>query len=447
MDIIGCGIMNKKYKKITLKIILGILCIVVFSFLYNSVQVITLYRGLKDLNYNDLKGVKNYVLKNGKLYEPVDIEDKTKIKNIYLLGFSRGYLQFDNEDKSIVALTVNGMCFYKNQNNKHLSIRFGSCNKTVTEYSHQKYEQLYIVPKSGYYKVELWGASGGKSANLQDRSSYAGGAYTSGYIKLKKNQILFLQVGSKGTDGQATEDDQLFTSFGYGSIGGTGGYNGGGNGYDDPEGDAGGGGGGATDVRLMSGKWNDFDALKSRIMVAAGGGGMSRYYIYEGNYYEKSGIAGAGGTTVGKNANAIEATSEDLSGKGATQTEGYQFGIGENGIICMSSLNGTGGGAGGYMGSRAGNCSSTDWIPTTGAGGGSSYASGCKDCLAIAQNSTKDKLNFTNQSIHYSKLTFKNIVMKAGDETMPSYQSDKEMTGNIGDGYARITYIGSEKNI
>ncbi|MFR6022533.1 MAG: glycine rich domain-containing protein [Clostridia bacterium] len=30
-------------------------------------------------------------------------------------------------------------------------------------------------------------------------------------------------------------------------------------------------GGGATDIRLVSGEWNDFESLKSRIMVAGGG--------------------------------------------------------------------------------------------------------------------------------------------------------------------------------
>ena len=33
------------------------------------------------------------------------------------------------------------------------------------------------------------------------------------------------------------------------------------------------GGGGASDIRTVNGTWDDFESLKSRIMVAAGGGG------------------------------------------------------------------------------------------------------------------------------------------------------------------------------
>ena len=40
--------------------------------------------------------------------------------------------------------------------------------------------------------------------------------------------------------------------------------------------DGGGSGGSATDVRLIDGNWDNFDSLKSRILVAGGGGGQER---------------------------------------------------------------------------------------------------------------------------------------------------------------------------
>lgn len=59
----------------------------------------------------------------------------------------------------------------------------------------------------------------------------------------------------------------------------SGGYNGGGYGVQRNNNNSyvhnSGSGGGATDVRLVGGAWNNFDSLKSRIMVAAGGGGGS----------------------------------------------------------------------------------------------------------------------------------------------------------------------------
>ena len=67
------------------------------------------------------------------------------------------------------------------------------------------------------------------------------GAYTNGIINLTKGTILYVYVG------------------------GSNGYNGGGGQSSDRP------GGGATDIRLIEGV--DFNSLKSRIMVAAGGGG------------------------------------------------------------------------------------------------------------------------------------------------------------------------------
>lgn len=124
--------------------------------------------------------------------------------------------------------------------------------------------QTFTVPRDGYYKIEAWGAQGN---NVSTNRSVGGlGAYTSGEIQLKKGDKLYIYVGEHRTDRAA--------SFNCGSTGGgsTDTTNGGGiNGY---------GGGGATDIRTVLGStWNDFNSLKSRIMVAAGGGGRKRLWV------------------------------------------------------------------------------------------------------------------------------------------------------------------------
>ena len=84
-------------------------------------------------------------------------------------------------------------------------------------------------------------------------------------------------------------------------------------------------GGGATDIRLASGNWNDFNSLKSRIMVAAGGGGNVSPVT----------LPGYGGGLTSKTADGAypESTYGIPYGEvsGATQTSGYSFGIGQTG--------------------------------------------------------------------------------------------------------------------
>ena len=87
--------------------------------------------------------------------------------------------------------------------------------------------QEYIVPTSGWYKIELWGAQGSGNGGK--------GAYTGGIIELEEGETLYFYVGSKKDDG--------------------GGY--------------------ASEVRVIGGGYNDITSYETRIMVAAGGGTAS----------------------------------------------------------------------------------------------------------------------------------------------------------------------------
>ena len=120
----------------------------------------------------------------------------------------------------------------------------------------------YIAQTSGWYKIELWGAAGGGTNGGK-------GAYVSGMIYLEANDHLYFYVGEKGNKAAT------FNGGGAGSSTDSRYY----------------AGGGATDVRLVSGSWDDAESLNSRIMVAAGGGGG---YFGGGASGVKTDVGGSG---------------------------------------------------------------------------------------------------------------------------------------------------------
>lgn len=363
-------------------------------------------------------------------------ETENKKRTLFYAPISYNNSMFHIKKNNYKFYYSNGfMCISKDYNDKKINYRLGKCKNESIVLDSKEESQKIVIPKDGKYRIELWGANGGNSyalAHYYDKSR--NGAYVSGEINLFKGQVLYAYVGSKGDDSQIIKDYNRMTIFYYPSIGGTGGYNGGGDGADDPQTDAGGGGGGATDIRLIGGKWNDFDSLKSRIMVAGGAGGNSRYWNMPDQYNDGIGQGGAGGTLNGLNATSIF-DFENPYGLGATQTDGYKFGQGQTGIYCKSSSNGLGGGAGGYFGSLSGACPKEMFAPPTGAGGGSSYVSGCKKCRSITINSAEDDMKFSG-NVHYSKLKFSNIIMKNGMEKRYNYY-DK----NKDDGIVKITIL------
>ena len=119
--------------------------------------------------------------------------------------------------------------------------------------------QKYIVPEDGYYKIECWGAQGASVGTAIGGK----GAYTNGIIYLNKDEIIWIYVGEKGKEGTSNGISGIGTSSRCESR------------LTSAVGDSG-AGGGATDIRLVGGEdytWDNFNSLKSRIMVAAGGGG------------------------------------------------------------------------------------------------------------------------------------------------------------------------------
>ena len=126
--------------------------------------------------------------------------------------------------------------------------------QTETTFNANAAGQTYTVPEgeAGWYKIELWGASGGTTNKKPDGTCTVSGglgAYTSGVIELEEEDKLYFYVGSATANG-----------------------------------------GGSTDVRLID--QTDATGVNSRIMVAAGGGKSAGSH---------------GGTLVGYNSTMISA--------------------------------------------------------------------------------------------------------------------------------------------
>ena len=273
---------------------------------------------------------------------------------------------------------------------------------TVSIYQSPAVKNATFIAEPGFYKIECWGARG-------FNANYGGcGAYVTGTIKIQKRTELYVFVGAVG------EDQYNGNAF-----------NGGGKSQR--------GGGGASDVRLVNGDWNDFESLKSRIIVAAGGGG------FDSGPNTEIDKGGAGGE--------LEGLPSSLNhGKGGTQTKGGNGNGNGNGVFgCGGSNNNlansgandsNGAGGGGYFGGGA-----SDVIVSYGGGGGSSFISGHSGCNAISEKSSSiDDIIPTNQPIHYSGMQFFNTEMISGDQTMISLTGTSEK-GHCEGGAVKITTI------
>lgn len=253
-----------------------------------------------------------------------------------------------------------------------------------------------VTLEPGTYRLEAWGASSGGSGTMVGE-----GGYTAGTVTFDKTTTLYVYVGERGN---GTVHGQYGTAT----------FNGGGAGYRNGADNVthnGVSGGGATDIRVTDGIWYNDASLKSRILVAGGGGGYGCASSH--NPGHGGGLTGA--TTLNTSGSYAGASagggSQTAPGKGVGNWaaaygpgEG-KFGIGATGEQCAA------GGGGGYYGGG------TEY--TAGGGGGSSYVSGYTGC---------DTTYLANQKVNGSNVTFKDVVLQQG--------------GNIGNGRVRITKVG-----
>ncbi len=296
-----------------------------------------------------------------------------------------------------------------------------SCNNISKNFTYTGTEQEFNIPKDGIYKLEVWGAQGGN----YDSSHIGGyGGYSIGYVNLKKNTKLYINVGGQGNIGN-------------------GGYNGGGN--SSPSWAT--GGGGASHIALSSGKLNQFiNNYENVLIVAAGGGGVSWYTPNTCQYANGSHGGGTKGVIAFNDiCNGRNQNSYSTKTSGGSQTTGGlpvsqnqcsgntgSFGQGANASSC--GFNSLGGGGGGFYGGASGSIG--NGYNMMGATGGSGYISTklsnakmyCYDCEESNKNSD------------YTISTTGNSVYINTDSCPNGYKnSPVDSCAKTGNGYARIS--------
>ena len=97
--------------------------------------------------------------------------------------------------------------------------------QTEWNYSYTGGVQAWVAPRTGTYKLEAWGASGGGTQNASSGSHGGKGGYSAGNISVNAGDRIYIYVGGQGTASTA-----LGTGGGYngGGHGGPSGYGGGG---------------------------------------------------------------------------------------------------------------------------------------------------------------------------------------------------------------------------
>lgn len=367
----------------------------------------------------------------------IDIEGPETICNIFGEDYEEpGFIAKDDKGNTLNVTIDSNLDIWKTGTYEvNYIVRFNNKEKKVTrkvvvykpDLTYTGSSQTFTVPCSGIYKVETWGAQGGDYLTILGGK----GAYSSGNIHLTEGTNIYVYVGQKP---------------GNGDIGG---YNGGGS-IIAGQSAFGRAGGGATDVRLSNGVWNDNNGLKNRIIIAGGGGGANNRNYNDTSCGYGQGEGGIGGVLIGGIGITTGHTYNGCTygwhvGTGGTQTSGGQnIAYNSSGVETSRLTTGvfgyatnegsaqSGGGGGYYGGGSSGH---------GGAGGGSSFVSGCDGCNAIDINGVH-----TNQPIHYSGYKFNNIVMISGDSLMPSPSGSTE-TGHSGNGYAKITYLGTSEEV
>lgn len=296
---------------------------------------------------------------------------------------------------------------------------------------YEGFSKVIKLPK-GVYKLECWGAQGGKGSATMLNAEPGNGGYSSGLLTLKKATTLYLYAGGAGLAGRTNSGDCVLGGF---NGGGNSGYTG--VGFDSNNPGGGGSGGGGTDIRIGT------DSLYARVIVAGGGGGS-------GISYETAGTGGAGGGTSGMDGHC--GFREDLpagsntpgdAGGGGTQTRGGvagiwtsssehngtagSFGIGGFGNTVVGQTQAGAGGGGGWYGGGAGAGGYS--FGSGGGGGGSGYV-----------YNTANATNYPTGCLLNSDYYLADASTVDGNTSFLSPDNITE-TGHLGNGYIRITVI------
>ena len=284
----------------------------------------------------------------------------------------------------------------------------------------QKVEK-FTTPVAGSYRMECWGAQGGGNSSVPGGK----GSYTKGTITIEANKAFYIVVGQNGTnEGIIFNNGSKYLSIPPTTTGAW-------------------SGGGSTDIRLTipTEKWDNFDSRKSRIMVAASGGGSISYWLPQ-NGKPGGTLKGFAGTTV-TNGSRMDGEAATFG----TQTKGGLNGTGTNtrltpnyigfGYIPVPNVDMNGAGNGYYAGGKGNLGYYTVGVGAT----GSCFISGYPGCDAIKESSTENAIVHTGQPNHYSGLVFTDTEMIDGQSSMPSPFGGTDEIGHSGDGACIVTQL------
>ena len=353
-------------------------------------------------NYPVIKKVR-IVRKDGVIYYSTNDGELAVLHN-----FNNFTNYFETEATFGAALDENNSPFrFIKGKLSNMYVRLGDYPEKEKEYDYTGREETFIAPKTGYYKLQTWGAQGGST------HGFAGGygGYSEGNVYLHEGDILYINVGEQGASASAPGESLA------------GGYNGGGSVTGDPSVNHYiTSGGGATHIATTSGLLSTLENNKDSILIVSGAGGGA---TWQENFDEfavgaRQGPGGSGGGSNGllyfqTDINSwIETTwLDENTAIAGTQAYGYAFGQG------ASNTGGSAGGGGFYGGKtyqRAG-------------AGGSGYIDNPlltdKHMTMYATNSDYNNTEFNpNTSI-----------------TTNSSETPVVDTPKGGNGYAKITYI------
>lgn len=251
--------------------------------------------------------------------------------------------------------------------------------------------QEYVVPTSGWYKIELWGTQGGRSGGK--------GAYTSGVIELTQGDTLYVYVGVYRP-----------RNPGY-----------------------------ATEVRVRNGEYNDDISYETTIMAAAGGGRFHNtadggtLYGYSDKMYSYGGFINS---QVEDGNFSLAALGDDNPTNGSLVgfIKDYNVSSDTNpqaGVKVPSPLGNYGGGCGYFQSNNEKT-------------GGTSFIAGYAGCYGISKGQTKDDIS----KLEYYEREYVEEETVVTPSYLPTKKGDYYFVDGVmmpgvktGDGYARIERV------
>ena len=354
------------------------------------------------------------LVSEGIIDEDLDFDsDGTKIvdiKDLYLVSIkwdttSDGY----KEKKCKFELRDIGAETDSEENNQPTPVKFDYTGSV----------QEYTIPKSGKYKLEVWGAQG--ATDTTDKMGGLGG-YSRGTISLQKNQKIYIFVGGKGQNINSSSQTGTIRSYPNGGAITVKSKDNYGITYSS--------GGSSTHIASENKLISDLSSNLQALYIASGGGGGACNWW---NYGDNGGNGGGyiGGTTKvnfpnnGVANNNPSGGTQSSGGTGGGNLDGGNptsylngiFGAG-GGTNVNSNANISGSGGGGYYGGGA------SWGGS--AGGGSGY---------IGNSLLTNKVMYCYNCLESSTENTKTI------STTCKSSSPQENCAKEGNGYAIISYV------